>query len=145
MQSVLSDSNFTERDALIVAGDISSNLDLVRQTLVFLKTIFHTVCYCPGNNELRLNAKERKKIQDSYRNNNKKLKNSSEPILEFADSLEKFHYIMDLCKQVGVTTEPIKLLGQVWIVPLFAWYTPHFDPNWDGDHSYQVLFFTHLL
>lgn len=37
---------------LIVAGDISANLDILRKTLQILKKLFNYVIFIPGNNEV---------------------------------------------------------------------------------------------
>lgn len=39
-------------DILIVAGDISANLEIMKQTLQLLKNIFDHVIFVPGNNEV---------------------------------------------------------------------------------------------
>ena len=69
----------------------------------------------PGNNELRLKKKGEK----------------------YSNSLDKFHGVLELCRKLGVHVTPQKI-GGVWIVPLFSWYTPHFDKNWNQDMKYQV-------
>ena len=45
------------------------------------------------------------------------------------NSIQKFHEIIELCNTVGVHTKPVKVHchgstgGDVWLVPLFSWYT----------------------
>ena len=41
-------------DFLIVAGDISANLSILKKTLELLKSLFDFVIFVPGNNEVRL-------------------------------------------------------------------------------------------
>lgn len=86
---------------LICAGDISMDMDVLSETLVFLKGIFAHVFFCPvriasasrsppamltrwsiaqGNNELRLSKHERK---------------------TFASSIDKFHAVLKLCSDLG--------------------------------------------
>src|SRR4051794_13546289 len=48
-----------KRSALIVAGDISSELSIVEGTLTTLKRLFAEVLFVAGNNELRLTKRER--------------------------------------------------------------------------------------
>jgi len=46
-------------------------------------------------------------------------------------SVDKFNALLQLCKEVGVHTEP-KRVGTrkpVWIVPLFSWYHESFDDD----------------
>jgi len=40
-------------DILIVAGDISANLSILKRTLELLKSLFDFVIFVPGNNEVR--------------------------------------------------------------------------------------------
>lgn len=115
----------TLSDVLIVAGDIGTKIDHIRKTLEYLQTLFGHVFYCPGNNELRLHKGD-----------------------TFSHSIRKFKAILNMCKEIGVHTTPNRVNG-VWIgsyfllyrannpVPLFAWYTPYFDPDFDGDFEYQ--------
>ncbi len=131
-------------DAVIVAGDVSTELSLLRRTLGFLAEVFHggdegadededgeeeeersakkrmsNVFFCPGNNELRLARSDKKQNGTS-------------------DSLAKLADVLRVCEEVGVHTQPAKVNGQVWVVPLLAWYTPSFDPQWDGEsHDYR--------
>ncbi|KAL6049797.1 Metallo-dependent protein [Balamuthia mandrillaris] len=113
--------DFTADDVLIVAGDISTKLCYVKETLQFLCQVFRTVCYCPGNNELRLCKSDAKELGNGR---------------PFRDSLEKFHHVLALCEELGVHTSPVQV-NDVWIVPLFCWYTPSFDPKWDGSLHYK--------
>ncbi|KAL6072797.1 Metallo-dependent protein [Balamuthia mandrillaris] len=113
--------DFTADDVLIVAGDISTKLCYVKETLQFLCQVFRTVCYCPGNNELRLCKSDAKELGNGR---------------PFRDSVEKFHHVLALCEELGVHTSPVQV-NDVWIVPLFCWYTPSFDPKWDGSLHYK--------
>src|SRR5690242_916095 len=61
--------------------------------------------------------------------------------LNFEDSLQKFHYVLRLCEELDVHVKPVKISGNLWIVPLFAWYTPEFDKKWDGEFAYRVRAF----
>ncbi|WP_089721609.1 metallophosphoesterase family protein [Candidatus Entotheonella palauensis] len=90
------------RDTLILAGDISDRLEILRDTLVHLRSRFAAVCYVPGNHELWVRKRE------------------------YPDSIAKFWQIRHLCETLGIHTEPFKLSAassrSVWIVPLFSWY-----------------------
>ena len=83
-------------DALIVAGDVSNRLEIIRKTLVLLRSKFRHVLFTPGNHELWV------------RN-------------EAFDSIEKLRRVLDLCDELDVTTRPLRL-EDVWVVPLFSWY-----------------------
>ncbi|XP_013411819.1 LOW QUALITY PROTEIN: uncharacterized protein LOC106174703 [Lingula anatina] len=85
---------------LLLAGDVSDNINLLEKTLRLLKEKFFRVFFVPGNHDLWI----RKRSSTS-------------------DSIDKFHQILDLCKTVGVLTYPEKIADQFWVVPLFSWYT----------------------
>jgi hypothetical protein len=50
--------------------------------------------------------------------------------------VEKFEAILKLCEEIGVETKPRRVRG-VYVVPLFGWYSPNFDPSFNGDPKYQ--------
>ncbi|MEM8501484.1 MAG: metallophosphoesterase family protein, partial [Pseudomonadota bacterium] len=72
----LSDSNYRD-DCLIVAGDACDDLAKLEQLLRSLTAKFSVVTFVPGNHELWVRRKS------------------------FADSLEKFSSILELCDQIG--------------------------------------------
>ncbi len=89
------------RDTLILAGDVSDRLDILRETFTHLRSIFRHVCYVPGNHELWVRKRE------------------------CPDSIAKFWQICQLCDTLGIHIQPLKMsTGDrgVWIVPLFSWY-----------------------
>ncbi|HEX6718677.1 MAG TPA: metallophosphoesterase, partial [Pyrinomonadaceae bacterium] len=96
----LSDTVY-RNDALIVAGDISDRLHIIRDTLLLLRSKFRHVLFTPGNHELWVRK------------------------LEF-DSIEKLRLVLQLCDEIDVTTKPLRL-DNFWIVPLFSWYDGVFD------------------
>ena len=83
-------------DALIVAGDVSDRLEIIRETLKLLRAKFRHVLFTPGNHEL-------------WARN------------EGFDSIEKLRRVLSLCEEIDVTTRPLRL-EDVWVVPLFSWY-----------------------
>lgn len=85
-------------DALLVAGDISHNLDRLERALALLCERFGMVFFVPGNHDLWLRKGAEK------------------------DSLEKLEQILARCRALGVRTSPEKVGGGVWVVPLFSWY-----------------------
>ena len=103
-------SNIAYRDdALIVAGDISDRLPLIRETLLLLRSKFRHVLFTPGNHELW--------VRDA----------------EF-DSVEKLQQVLELCHEIDVTTTPIRL-DDLWVVPLFSWYDGVFEPDMQSEKN----------
>ena len=101
-----------QNDSLIVAGDVTDRLDILEQTFVTLLRKFDSVFYVPGNHELWIR-------KDAMNH-----------------SLEKFAAILELCKRLGVKTEPEVIRsrqGAVHILPLFSWYT---QPEEGEGHMY---------
>lgn len=96
----LSSSDYA-RDTLVLAGDVSHDLEKLDSALAALAAKFDQVFFVPGNHDLWL-------IQTSCR-----------------DSVEKFRRILERCSAAGVWTGPAKVRtgsGEAWIVPLFSWY-----------------------
>lgn len=98
-----------QRDALIVAGDISDRPDTLRSTLALLRSKFMQIFYVPGNHELWVRRESR-------------------------TSIEKFHSVLALCETLNVQTSPAKV-DAMWIVPLFSWYESQFDADNSGDND----------
>lgn len=103
-----------ERDFIIVAGDISDNIDVLRATLACLGEIFGAgVAFVPGNHDLWCD------------------KNSTET------SLEKYSDVMRVCADLGVHTRPVHLTGMhtpqqsMLVVPLLSWHHASWDTEPD--------------
>src|SRR5215203_1761144 len=77
----LSDTAYHD-DALIVAGDISDRLEVIRETLSLLRSKFRHVLFTPGNHELWVRGEE-------------------------FSSLEKLQRVINLCDELDVTTTPL--------------------------------------
>jgi 3',5'-cyclic AMP phosphodiesterase CpdA len=90
-------------DILIVAGDISDQIEIIKRTLYLLRSRFKMVFYTPGNHELWVR-------NEKY------------------DSIEKLSKILRLCDSLDVRTTPANV-SDAWIVPLFSWYDRGFDPD----------------
>jgi len=103
-------------DALIIAGDISHDLDVIRQTLSTIVTNLqcHTF-FIPGNHEAWIGGDKMDGIG-------------------LTDSFSKLDRVVQVCDELGVHTTA-KLVGclgladdaahgrhPVWIVPLWSWY-----------------------
>jgi predicted phosphodiesterase len=100
-------------DALIVAGDVSHDLLVLRRTLQIFLERFRHVFFVPGNHELW--------IRDG----------------EHPHSVQKFQDVLRLCESLGVHTGPEVIgLGQdrVCVVPLFSWYA---RPGEGSDSLYR--------
>jgi predicted phosphodiesterase len=95
------------QDVLIVAGDIAHRIGTIEVTLDFLRSRFAAVFYVPGNHELWVRG-------------------------DATDSLQKFERILEVCSRLDVLTYPAAV-GEAWVVPLFSWYDPSFDPRVDGE------------
>lgn len=108
-----------KNDVLIVAGDVTDNMSLLKTVLQSLAEKFHKVCYVPGNHELWL-----RQTEGAYCHEN---------------SIAKFHAILALCDTISVHTKPIKVQccnnAAAWVVPIFSWYA---KPEEDLGNSLYV-------
>lgn len=102
----LSNSEFLE-DVLILAGDISDDLDLLELCFQVLSRKFKKICFVPGNHDLWV-----RKHQELH-------------------SIEKFEFINQLAKDHHIETKNLHL-ETVDIIPLLSWYDFSFgSPNVD--------------
>ncbi|KAL3153387.1 hypothetical protein ABBQ38_011726 [Trebouxia sp. C0009 RCD-2024] len=95
-------------DCLIVAGDISDDVQTFAATLRCFTQKFKHVFFVPGNHDLWTRREERGKHT----------------------SLEKLEVLRRLCTELGVHTAPCCIEG-VWLVPLYSWYHASFDAEPD--------------
>ena len=98
----LSDIDYRD-DTLIVAGDISDRLEMIRETLLLLRSKFRNVLFTPGNHELWVRNTQ-------------------------INSIDKLNEVLQLCEAIGVVTKPFRL-DDLWIVPLFSWYDGVYNPE----------------
>ena len=101
-----------QNDALIVAGDIADELEIIEETLLLLRSKFRHVLFVPGNHELWVRSGD-------------------------CDSVEKLHLLLQWCDESDIQTRPAKIDG-LWIVPLFSWYHPSFDLEDDEEFSAEL-------
>lgn len=92
-----------QADALILAGDITDDLERLAIVLGLARSKFAWVFFVPGNHELWVRRNEA------------------------GDSIQKFHRILALCASLNVATRPARIPAAanesgLWIVPLFSWY-----------------------
>lgn len=111
------------KDALLVAGDVSDSVDVVRHTLRALRAKFAAVFYVAGNHDLWVVRRTSPKG---------------------VDSLEKLQQLDEMCNQEGIETRPCRYAspapgaGGIWIVPLLSWHCaafdtePEIDDRWEG-------------
>ncbi len=89
--------NDYNNDILVLAGDISSNMQAVIKAFAALKSRFYEVLFIPGNHDLWID-----------RNNNR-------------NSFDNFHLIKTIAANCGIVMEPAHY-NTLSIVPLFGWY-----------------------
>ena len=104
----ISDSDYRD-DALIVAGDISDRLEIIRGTLELLRGKFRHLLFTPGNHELWVRGAE-------------------------YDSIEKLQRVLELCGELEVSTSPVRF-ADFWVVPLYSWYDGVFDPELTSERT----------
>ena len=92
----LSNADYKE-DAVIVAGDISDSDQWLKTAFAHLVDKFKHVVFVPGNHDLWITRGPH------------------------SDSLEKFAWVMDTCRDYGLITAR-QVLGTFDITPLFSWY-----------------------
>src|SRR3954454_25328254 len=88
-------------DALMVAGDVSHEPEVLRRTFHIFLERFRQVFFVPGNHEL-------------WTRNG-----------EATSSIQKFEAVLSLCESMRVCTAPKGVCSgddRVYVVPLFSWY-----------------------
>lgn len=117
---------------LIVAGDISHRMSVIRETLRTLRRTFGEVLYTPGNHDLW--------IDDS-------VDSDGTVAATRRDSVGKLRALYELCDEEGIHTGPVRIGGDseslrndgygsavgLWIVPLLSWHHASFDTEPDID------------
>lgn len=101
----ISKTRFQE-DVLIVAGDCAEHLAKLKLCLKHLRARFRRVFFTPGNHDLWVHTSEENEI---------------------VDSIEKLFRIVRLCDELDVDIFPAAISQDVYVMPLFSWYSPEFD------------------
>jgi len=136
--------NATDRQTMmIVAGDVSHDLDILRWTFRTLKSRYGEVAFTPGNHELWLDGASRHGHKVATR-----LDADDDDVVRCrssgagdgcGDSVEKLDKVLQLCADEGVRIGPVKVGGSrassgfsrgevpLWVVPLLSWHHPSFD------------------
>ena len=107
----LSDTAYRD-DNLIVAGDVSDRREIIRETLLLLRSKFRHVLFTPGNHELWVRNTD-------------------------LDSIKKLRQVLQLCEKIDVATTPLRL-EDLWIVPLFSWYDGVFESGSTNERAQQA-------
>ena len=130
----LSDVNFL-KDAIILGGDVSDDMQVLEQTLRIFKSKFKHVFFTPGNHDLWHKGKGQSKSDDEAKNDEG---TDEEPVI---DSMEKLERVLRLCDTCGVLTKPTLLKGTpgVWVVPVLAWHHSSFDTEPDIPDDVKVV------
>jgi hypothetical protein len=118
-----------ERDAVIVAGDVSCSHVLLEETLALLAGAFGHVFFTPGNHELWVRGVG--------------LSGGLHVRTETIDSLQRLREVCELCARLGVHTAPAYAAGAI-VAPLFGWYHSSFDTEpdvegWEGIPPHDVV------
>ncbi|DBA84082.1 TPA: hypothetical protein ACH3X1_006563 [Trebouxia sp. C0004] len=111
----LKQKQYGQNDVLLLAGDISDDLGLIRQSLSTAAEAFGRVFYVPGNHELWVRGEPHS------------IKNGTAQ-----DSIQKLQLILQLCQELGIHTTPARL-GNLCIVPLLSWH----HSSWDKEPDIQ--------
>ena len=109
----LSDTAY-QRDALIVAGDASEDLNALEAALKLLHGKFGTVFFTPGNHDLWLSR--------------------ADVAAGIPDSLSKIHAIHSICERLGVATTPRRIgtrVSAIRVAPLLSFHHQSFDTEPD--------------
>ncbi|HEV8430504.1 MAG TPA: metallophosphoesterase [Pyrinomonadaceae bacterium] len=107
----LSDTEYRD-DVLIIAGDVSDRLEVIRETFLLLRSKFRQLLFTPGNHELWVRSAD-------------------------INSIEKLQLILSLCDELDVVTGPLRL-EEIWVVPLFSWYDGAFEPEMRAWADFQL-------
>lgn len=106
-------------DLIIVAGDISHDIQRLAETIQLLKTYNSHIVFVPGNHEAWVGGP----VGATSSNNNQN--DDDDEIIHRMDSIQKLQLVQDTCREYGCHVDPIYVhdrFNPVWIVPLQSWY-----------------------
>lgn len=143
LQATYSGSDEHTEDALIMAGDVSDDINTYTKTIEVLSKAFGHVFVVPGNHDLWCRKVSGRggiglvvpacvcasPSQDLLSRGALPVQHERDQY----DSLRKLEILSSVCKGLGVHTSPRQVDG-VWIVPLLSWYHGCWDrePDVDG-------------
>lgn len=147
-------SQFKE-DVLILAGDVSADIGIMRDVLQALLPGFAAIFFTPGNHDLWTKSVKGVPMQrggtSSPVSDTSRQHWSSQPLSRPGspgsptrmNSLEKLREIFDLCAELGVHAQPAYAAGAL-IVPILAWYHASWDTEpdvvgWDGIPAHDLV------
>lgn len=93
-------------DVLIVAGNVADSFGAIVRGLTLIRGKFRRLFYLPGNHEMWILQREKKR---------------------FKDSMCKLWRILELCDDLDIDVFPAAVCRDAYIVPLFSWYNAAFD------------------
>ncbi len=126
------DNNIDDKNTMIiVAGDVSHDLDILRWTFQTLKRKYGEVIYTPGNHELWIDRYDDNTDEDGVQKT----------------SIDKLERVLQLCLEMNIRIGPMrvgcwnidetsstKFYGNtdhvqpaLWVIPLLSWHHPSFD------------------
>eukprot|EP00042_Codosiga_hollandica_P039276 m.327533 g.327533 ORF g.327533 m.327533 type:complete len:360 (-) comp55582_c0_seq8:4627-5706(-) len=114
----LSDTAF-QGDIILVDGDVSHRISVLRTTLLLLRAKFGQVFFSPGNHDLWVDDDDPDDLGSS--------------------SFDKLERVLRLCEECQVHTAPVRF-GTLVIVPLFSWY----HSSWDQEPDITSLQLPHV-
>mmetsp|Transcript_36783 Transcript_36783/g.66132 ORF Transcript_36783/g.66132 Transcript_36783/m.66132 type:complete len:537 (+) Transcript_36783:53-1663(+) len=97
-------------NVLILPGDISDDIEVLRNTLKMFLAGFDVVCFTPGNHDMWT----RKKGSPD-------------------DCMAKFRQILEVCVKLGVRIRPVRFRSKdghvpdVFLIPILSWYSSDWD------------------
>eukprot|EP00804_Cyclotella_cryptica_P017049 CCRYP_003289-RA/>CCRYP_003289-RA protein AED:0.12 eAED:0.12 QI:0/-1/0/1/-1/1/1/0/497 len=125
------------RTMILVAGDVSHNLSILRWTFRTLKKSFEEVAFVPGNHDLWLDkARKHKAVSTRLDSDDDPASISGPRTSSLGDgcmnSIEKLEKIFQLCIDEDIRIGPVKVgsgdkQSTLWVVPLLSWYHSSFD------------------
>jgi len=112
-------------DVCLCAGDVSDNLDVLKEALAVLTARFNETFFVAGNHDLWVRPPP---INDGRPS--------------FTTSLDRLTEVQQLCEKMGVRTTPLWLVSpatarDVLVVPLSSWYHSSFDTEPELPVAYE--------
>lgn len=141
------------RTMIIIAGDVSHDLDILKWTFQTLQSKFAEVSFTIGNHELWLDKEKKRKVplatkldandDDDITTNSSRLCQPSGKGDGCTDSLEKLEKVLQLCVDENVHIGPVEIGSPssgtssgsnnnvaeqpLWVIPLLSWHHLSFD------------------
>jgi len=114
---------------IIIAGDVSHDMDILRWTFQKLKSKFGEVAFTPGNHDLWLDpgkvSHSGTKLE-AEGGDTKKCRTSGKGD-GCATSIDKMAQILQLCVDEDICIGPGKVGSSLWVIPLLSWHHSSFD------------------